>query len=401
MENWQITSSKTVDSGLPEDLPALRFPHRAKSRQSPRVCAVGDIVFSGGVTGSGEKIGYETLFSEVAPLLKGTLCFGNLECALTSRPASPGFLVGPVAAARGLYAAGIRLLNLANNHAYDAGPDGLASTLRAASEARLTILGAGDNREASRSLKVIEVHGVKVGWLACGRTLRRQAKDGPHFWEFAKPELVDAIHLNRDRVDVLFVSIHIGYEFIEIPSPEHRQLAHDCVAAGANVVLMHHAHVLQGVERVGEQGVICFNLGNFLMDSACGHVQVQTALAQRRTGAVFVFDLDRAGGCEVSVLPIYLDNDFCARWARGEQGREILGRLTTMAGFLKDEQALAAEFARQRAERNLGPILTVLGHHLCKHNWRILLGILAGIRPRHFRALLGMLKMRLLRQGAP
>jgi hypothetical protein len=164
---------------------------------------------------------------------------------------------------------------------------------------------------------------------------------------------------------------------------------------------MHHAHVLQGLERVGDQGVICYNLGNFLMDPTSGHVQIKTVLEQRRTGAVFVFDLDASAACQVSILPTYLDDDFCVRWAVGDRGREVVTRLAKMSTFLEPGQPLAEEFARQRAERNLGPIFAVIWHHLARGNWRILLGIMARVRPRHIGSLLGMLRVRLFGQSNP
>jgi hypothetical protein len=398
--NWCIGSGKTVDDSLPDDLPALVLPHTSIAGKSVRVCAVGDIVFSVGVRASGERIGYRGLFDDVARFLKSApVCFGNLECALTTVPERTGFLVGPPEAAAALCSSGFTIVNLANNHVYDAGPEGLASTLQVTRAAGLVSLGAGDDLDASRRLIIVESQSLKLGWLGCGRTLLRQAQSGPRFWEFKAAELLEAIRIARERVDVLFTSIHIGYEYVEVPSPEHRQLAHDCVAAGANVVLMHHAHVLQGLERVGDRGVVCYNLGNFLMDPACGYVQFPTVMEQRRTGAVFVFDLDAQGHSQVSVVPTYLGNDFCVRWAVGDRGRDVLSRLAKMSAFLESRQALAKEFARQRAERNLGSPFTIIGYHLRRANWRVLLGFLAGIRPRHFRTMLGMLQVRFFKRN--
>jgi hypothetical protein len=152
---------------------------------------------------------------------------------------------------------------------------------------------------------------------------------------------------------------------------------------------------LQGLERIGDRGFVCYNLGNFLMDPASGHVQIKTALEQRCSGGVFVFEVDASGVGQVSVLPIYVDNDFCARWAIGERGQAILRRLAEMSSFLEPGKSLADEFARQRAERNLGPVFHVLWHHFLRGHWRILLAILAGLRLRHVISLVGMLRVRL------
>ncbi len=390
-----IGTAKILDSDLPESLSAAILPHRKSVLKFTRVCALGDIVFSDGVARAAERVGYEELLMEVSPLLcSSAACFANLECALHAGPHPSGCLVGSPAAALGLQRAGVTIANIANNHVYDAGAIGLASTLKALRNAGLTPVGAHEHAETASALVTVDCGGLKVGWLGCARTLQPQDQNGPGFWEFNESDLIDSICVAHQQVDFLFVSIHIGYEFIEVPSPDHRRLAHRCIASGANVVLMHHAHVLQGVERVGERGLICYSLGNFLMDPACGYVPVKTVLEQRRTGAVFVFDFDREGACRASVLPICVDGDFYVHWAVGDLGRKILHRFMAMNAFLDSEQLLCQEFARQRAERTLGPVFTVVWHHFAKGNWALLLGILSRVRPRHLLGLLGMLRIR-------
>ena len=397
-----IAAAKTIDPTLPETLWALVLPGGDTAGPTLRVCAVGDVVFSNGVKNAGEHAGYGTLFDEIAPFLKSSAAlFANLECALDDRPQPPGGLVGVRKAAASLALAGITVANLANNHSYDAGAIGLASTLEATRTNGLIPLGAAEQLEDARSLRVMDLKGYKIGWLGCGRTLQPQVEDGPRFWEFNEAELLDSIQAARGRVHTLFVSIHIGYEYIEVPSPEHQDLTHRCVAAGANIVLMHHPHVLQGLERVGEGGIVCYSLGNCLMDPKSGHVSINTMLEQRRTGAVFVFDVGARGGCSVAVLPTYTDEAFCVRWALGEQGHAILNRLLVMTAFLKSRNCLAAEFARQRAERNLGPVFIVLWHHLIRGHWRILKNIFATIRPRHLLWLMGMLRIRIFGTREP
>jgi poly-gamma-glutamate synthesis protein (capsule biosynthesis protein) len=49
-------------------------------------------------------------------------------------------------------------------------------------------------------------------------------------------------------VDALIVSIHIGLMYIDYPRPQHKAMAERLMAAGADLILMHHAHVLQGVQ---------------------------------------------------------------------------------------------------------------------------------------------------------
>jgi phenylacetate-CoA ligase len=63
------------------------------------------------------------------------------------------------------------------------------------------------------------------------------------------------------RVDVVVVSLHWGVEYCHVPAPEQMQIARSLIDAGATLILGHHAHVIQGVERHGN-GLIAYGLGN-------------------------------------------------------------------------------------------------------------------------------------------
>ncbi|MBE0477374.1 MAG: CapA family protein, partial [Coriobacteriia bacterium] len=98
----------------------------------------------------------------------------NHEAPLTSRnaPLNPNktysYMSDP-AASQALAAAGVTVLGLANNHALDMGPAGLADTIRHAEAAGLVAFGAGMNdREAERPL-IVRGGGVTVGIVALGR----------------------------------------------------------------------------------------------------------------------------------------------------------------------------------------------------------------------------------------
>ena len=87
------------------------------------------------------------------------------------------------------------------------------------------------NVAAARRFVRTDLDQLRIGWLGCGRTLIPQSPAGPNYWEFDEDAFRAAIHENRPQVDLLIASIHIGYEYIEIPSPAHKALAERCVAA--------------------------------------------------------------------------------------------------------------------------------------------------------------------------
>ena len=62
------------------------------------------------------------------------------------------------------------------------------------------------------------------------------------------------------------VVVHWGDEYDDGPSLPQVRAAHALVDAGADLVIGHHPHVLQGVQRHG-RGLIAYSLGNFLFEN--------------------------------------------------------------------------------------------------------------------------------------
>ena len=374
-----IVDAQSVDENTPQALMALRISQRSTIGQSVSVCAVGDIGLSGRAAVTAKRRGEDALFAEIAPCLRGAdVAFGNLEYPLTSEIAAGKMFAAPIGGAAALRKAGFKLLHLANNHVGEYGQTGLAATLDAVRKADMTALGAGDDLTAAHEVRRTDVNGVRIGWLGCGRTLLRQNENGPRYWEFDEKELLAAVVRVRSNLDVLIVSIHTGLMYLDYPRPEHKVMAEELMAAGADLILMHHAHVLQGVQLTSEGQLACYNLGNFLLDWREGNVQTPIMLKEQNEGAVFRFVLDRQGVAEATALPIWLDDDCRVHWAIGSRGKEILDRLVRISRDLEGDFVPA--FERQRAERNTGAILKVIAFHARRGNWAY---VLQNVQARH------------------
>jgi poly-gamma-glutamate synthesis protein (capsule biosynthesis protein) len=368
---------------VPCDLPALRWRKRDPEPDSVRVCAVGDTGFSGRALTTAQRQGFSRLLAEVRAVLEAAdITFGNLEVPL-AHETGDGQLCASTDGAMALRDAGFNLVHLANNHIGDYGQPGLAATLQAVEDARLQPLGAGGSMSAARQLVRTDFKGLRVGWLGCGRTLLPQAGDGQCYWEFDEEELTDSVRRARASVDVLIVSIHIGLMYISYPRPEHKTMAERLMAAGADAILMHHAHVLQGVQVSSQGAVCCYNLGNFLYDWEVGNVKVSVVLEEQNEGAIFLFDVDAKGVSAFTVLPTWIDEDCCVRWARGNRGLKILNRLAQISKDLETDFSEA--FERQRAMRNTGGIVRVLAFHARRGHWRYVGDSLRRLRWEHFK----------------
>ncbi len=260
------------------------------------LAAIGDVLPHRKVKATAASRGWAWVFGDAAPLLASTdLAFANLESPVAPDqqvPVRDEVFDAPADLLDGLVAAGVDVVSMANNHAYDQGAAGVVETWTRAAAAGLRTVGAGPDLVTARSPWIAEVSGVKVAFLALADLSNLDPIPGP-----AGPSVFfagerhcsgvcagvdrDALHyaLDLDRIlgavatadalaDVVVVSFHWGDEYRDRPLPEYPQLARRLVDAGVDVVIGHHPHVLQPIERIarpdGTHAVVAYSLGNFV-----------------------------------------------------------------------------------------------------------------------------------------
>ena len=69
----------------------------------------------------------------------------------------------------------------------------------------------------------------------------------------------------RNKASKVIVSLHWGAEHINKPSPAQKTIARSLISAGADLILGHHSHMVQGIEKY-RNGLIVYSLGNFVFD---------------------------------------------------------------------------------------------------------------------------------------
>jgi hypothetical protein len=67
------------------------------------------------------------------------------------------------------------------------------------------------------------------------------------------------------KSDVVVVQFHAGFQFMEAGAARVQEMAHAAIDAGADIVVCHHPHVLQGLEWYKGK-LIAYSLGNFVFD---------------------------------------------------------------------------------------------------------------------------------------
>jgi poly-gamma-glutamate synthesis protein (capsule biosynthesis protein) len=208
------------------------------------------------------------------------LAIGNLESALGTdgRPESKGYTFrAPPEAAGSLAWAGFDLMSLANNHALDFGPTVLEQAIQLLADQGIGVVGAGEDEAAAHRPVFREVNGLRLAFLAYVDVPLEYRGFDAHTWEargdkagvaWAYPDRIRSdVSAAHSSADLVIVILHSGYEYVVAPNEEQIAAAHAAIEAGADLVLGHHAHVLQGVE-LYQGGVIAYGLGNFAFEDA-------------------------------------------------------------------------------------------------------------------------------------
>lgn len=165
------------------------------------------------------------------------------------------------------------LLTEANNHIMDYNYEGLQYTNQQLKKyaSRLNVIGAGDYEEAYRPF-VFEKENIRVGIISVAETgygvIKSRLDQYGYAW-FLHDNAVENIIDLKEKCDFVIVVCHAGLEEVDIPLPEVRKVYRGFVDAGADVVIGHHPHVIQGKESY-KDGLIFYSLGNFMFDENDG-----------------------------------------------------------------------------------------------------------------------------------
>ena len=241
-----------------------------------RLVAVGDILMHQDVKASAEHAaqGFPALWADLVPLFQGAdLAFGNLETPVaptTGRPGVPFQFNAPATLPAALRASGFTVLSTANNHAFDQGGKGVRETLDRLHAEHLVAVGSGEDQSRAEALQMVERQGLKIAFLGFtdlfNIDLNRKATE-PWVRPLDLEPALAAVREARSRADLVVVSVHWGNEYQHQPTRRQRDIAKQLVAAGCDLLLGHHPHVLQPAEMVeagGRRALVAYSLGNFI-----------------------------------------------------------------------------------------------------------------------------------------
>lgn len=237
-----------------------------------RLAFVGDIYLSGksgDLNGPGANDGiFATLQARIGP---DTLLVGNVESALTDRedanPYKWASLRSDPAVAGRLKALAVGCI--ANNHAGDAGWQGLRDTMLHLQRAGIQPVGCGRNIDEALAPCVLSRDGTRVALVAlCCLTTNGECiatYTQPGVAPVSVENLRMAVARGRLEAESVIVLVHWGCEQTHYPVPDQVRLGRIAIDAGAAAVIGCHAHVIQTFEEYRGSWIF-HGLGNFFFD---------------------------------------------------------------------------------------------------------------------------------------
>lgn len=303
------------------------FPSLTSS-STVTLMAVGDVMLSRNVGSKMvSKKDYNYPFLKTRDLLKkGDIVFGNLETAITpGRPIKTGefsFRSDPEVASA-MKRGGFSVVSLANNHTPNFGAKGLADTVKYLDQAGIAHAGAGANLAEALKPALVKVKGTTFAFLAFNDSDVVPASYGASAAR-AGTALMDVGRLNtavkaaKKKADVVVVSVHSGTEYKATPNARQQKFARAAIDAGAAIVIGHHPHVVQTVEKYKGKYII-YSLGNFIFD--------QMWSRETRQGMVAKVTFTGPSVRSVSFTPVLIEDYAQPRVLTGTEAKTVMARL--------------------------------------------------------------------------
>lgn len=277
----------------------------------------------------------EYAFSKIKWFADADISMVNLENPLTSRgaPVEKQFTFR----ARPQYSkilkdAGVDIVTLANNHIYDYGPIGLNDTLEKLLADSIYFIGAGRNINEARHPVIFYIKGLKIAYFAYYGT-HKHSDSHPAVGDSSGtalrqlPIIKEDIEKFRTKVDYVIVNFHWGIEKAEYPGQDQIYFAHSVIDYGADIIVGHHPHVLQGIEKYKGK-IIAYSLGNFIFGGNSRKMY---------DTAILKIELKKKKDIAVSVIPIKV-NYWQPQLLNGKKGQSVINSIKKISA--KFEQSI-------------------------------------------------------------
>lgn len=229
-------------------------------------------------------------FMRIADTLRSAdIAFGNLEGPISDRGTNQGskysFRFEPVGTVHALSFAGFDVVSIANNHIWDWGRQALTDTVQHLNPAGIGHVGAGRNEAEANAPFIAQLNTTRIAFLGYTTLYPRSLEAGedyPGVSAYRASSTAQQIsELKGSGADIIVVSFHWGDEYATSSNQTQQEIARGLIDAGADLVIGHHPHVVQEVEKY-KDGWIIYSLGNFVFDQFFSPETMSGFMAQAR-----------------------------------------------------------------------------------------------------------------------
>lgn len=184
----------------------------------------------------------------------------------------------------------VEAANMANNHTYDYGEDSFKDTVNILEKNKIRTFGDDET-------VIIPVKGVNVGIFGIYELDDHEERVPQVKSDIAK--------LKKDGADIIVAVFHWGNELERVPDDNQVMLAHLAIDEGADVVVGHHPHVLQGIDTYKGK-TIAYSLGNFCFGGNYHPTEMDTMIFQQK----FMIDTSKKiTDSEINVIPCSVSSE--------------------------------------------------------------------------------------------
>lgn len=328
------------------------------TRSTIKLAAVGDLMLGDhpvcighGIRSTMESKGFDFITEELSPKLQNVdIAFGNLESVLSDYGYNPDLLPsaelrGRPGDAKNLAKLGFNVINIANNHAMQHGVEAFEETVALLESENIDVIGLNKNCVSNLLLK--ELNGVNVAFLGYSLRPEKFCNGITPYALSNEQDIITQIKKLASNFDgAIILSLHWGEEYLNYPSTSQMLFARKLIDEGVSLILGHHPHVLQGVEKY-QSGLIVYSLGNFIFD--------KWQKTPRET-ILFFCDITNEGVADYKYEPVYIRKDYKLTIASGRVKRRILKNLKhyndKLVKVINDNDLLGSEQQYLKASKN-------------------------------------------------
>ena len=267
---------------------SIKSPNKSTSTKRPRIVNasfIGDLLYEqpyyDWIGTSYNDKGYYDLVKPY--FLNDDLTLANMEVPIGGKElgvSGTGYSFNaPEEIGNQVIAMGVDAVNLANNHANDAGPQGRINTLSFFKKHQILTTGIYESKEVQTQIPTKTINDITFSFL--GYTYKTNKPDNQNreligYYrnldtmkldnankEIIKQEVAQAKQLS----DIVIVSVHWGNEFTYAVNSEQKELANYLNELGVDVIIGHHSHYIQPIEwleTTNHKTLVVYSLGSFI-----------------------------------------------------------------------------------------------------------------------------------------